>query len=84
MGGTVSSTRPPFRTLESGCESFESVGLRGTPVSDAVFGVLARMPGLSYVDLVGTDITRDALQAFTSARPGLKHYPRNNSPERGG
>ena len=63
-------------TLAGMTERLASVGLRGTPVDDGVFAVLARMPRLKYVNLVDTSVSQDALSTFVGSRPGLKHWPR--------
>jgi hypothetical protein len=54
----------------------ENVSLRGTPVSDAIFGELARFQRLRYLDVVNTNVTAEALHRFTAERPSLRFHPR--------
>lgn len=57
-------------------ETLTSVGLCGTPVTDEVFLLLARLPHLRYLDLVDTEVTNAALSGFIRSRPELKYFPR--------
>jgi hypothetical protein len=54
----------------------ESLHLRGTPVTDALFTMLSRFVKLRYLDLVGTLVTAAALEAVTCQRPSLRFHPR--------
>ena len=56
--------------------SLESVGLRGTPASDAIVDELARFPALGYVDAIDTRISVDALHRLAEGRPRFRCYPR--------
>ena len=57
-------------------DRLETLGLRGTPVSDRLLAELARFAGLRYLDAVDTDISPDTLAAFAADRPRLGHHPR--------
>lgn len=65
-----------LRSLLAACpENLSSLGLRGTPVSDAVLPDLERFSKLAYLDAVDTRITKDALRRFAVQRPGFKCSP---------
>lgn len=64
------------RVLASCPDDLEDVGLRGTPVSDAVLDALAQRPAFKYLDAVDTRITMPALERFAEHRPGFKCLPR--------
>ncbi len=67
------------RRILSACpEDLDSVGLRGTPVSDALFADLGRFARLRYVDAVNTSITPQALHRFGDGRPGFDCWPRKS------
>ncbi len=68
-----------LRAVSACPASLDSIALRGTPVSDAIFEVLARFPQLKYVDAVDTRVTETALEEFAKQRPGLKFFPRVKS-----
>lgn len=71
------ATDADLRRILSACpEDLDSLGLRGTPVSDALLGDLGRFARLKYVDAVDTKITREALQRVGDGRPGFKCLPR--------
>ena len=58
------------RRILSGCPmSLESLGLRGTPVSDRVLEDLERFPVLEYVDAADTRMTKAALERFAERHP---------------
>jgi hypothetical protein len=67
--------------LAAASNQLDAVELRGTPVTDAIFGPLARCPNLSYLDLCNTRVTPEALHVFAVERPGLKYYPRQREPQ---
>jgi hypothetical protein len=54
----------------------DTIVLRGTPVTDAVFESLSRFPKLQYIDVVDTWVTAEGLGAFANKRPGLRFHPR--------
>lgn len=60
-------------------DDLEDVGLRGTPVSDAILDELARHPAFKYLDAVDTRITMTALERLASRIPGFKCFPRLGS-----
>lgn len=68
------------RILESARESISSVSLQGTPVTDALLPLVARLPNLQYVNLVRTNVTEEALESFARDWPGLKYFPRKFPP----
>ena len=71
------TTDPEVRAVLSVCrEAIENLGLRRTPVSDAILVDLEKMPALKYLDAVDTQITEDALEAFAATRPGFRCSPR--------
>jgi len=70
------ATDAAVRSMLASCpEHLGSLGLRGTPVSDAVLADLARFSKLTYLDAVDTRITKDALRRFAEQRPGFKCWP---------
>jgi len=70
------ATDEDVRGLLSRCpERLESLGLRGTPVTDAILAELERFPGLRDLDAVRTKISTDALHAFAARRPGFRCFP---------
>ena len=64
------------KALASTPITLESLVLRGTPASDAVFHELERLRAVNYLDAVDTRITLDALRHLSLERPGLKCWPR--------
>jgi len=71
------ATDADLRRALSGCpEELDSLGLRGTPVSDALFADLERFQHLKYLDAVDTRITKEALRRFAERRPGFKCWPK--------
>jgi hypothetical protein len=63
--------------LERCPSMLETVGLRGTPVTDAIFSALGRLDRLTYLDVVDTGVGREALVRFARARPKLTYLPRH-------
>jgi len=57
-------------------ERLSSLGLRGTPATDALFADLERFQGLSYLDAADTHMTKEALRRFAERRPGFKCWPK--------
>lgn len=65
-----------FKVLNSGLSTLKSVNLRGTPVDNEVFGVLASMQKLEHFDVVDTKVDTKALKEFTAKRPDLSCWPK--------
>ncbi|AKV02716.1 hypothetical protein AKJ09_09379 [Labilithrix luteola] len=64
------------RVLAACPEDLEDVGLRNTPVSNSILGELVGRPAIKYLDAVGTQITKPALEQFAQKRPGFRCSPR--------
>ena len=64
-----------FALLRTGKESLEKVLLRGTPIGNKIFDVLAAIPNLEHFDVVDTKVTNEALLNFNSQRPELSCWP---------
>lgn len=65
-----------FEILRSGETSLKSVGLRGTPVTNKVFEVLDSIPNLEHLDVVDTNVTKDAILDFNARRPEVSCWPK--------
>ncbi len=57
-------------------DELETLSMRGTPLTRAIFSSLQRFRALNYVDLVDSRVTVDELETFAASRPGLRHHPR--------
>jgi hypothetical protein len=64
------------RTLASCPKELESLGLRGTPVSDEALVELERLSAVNYIDAVDTRMSIAALTRVADGRPGFKCWPR--------
>lgn len=62
--------------LQGATNTLSAVGLRGTPVTDQIFATLSCLPNLTYVDLVDTRVTAEAIAEFFRGRPNVRYYPR--------
>lgn len=64
------------KALLAQCPSeLESVGLRGTPVSDSLLADLERFPALRYLDAKDTKISPEALHVFAAKRTKFRCHP---------
>ena len=62
--------------LLSGLKSVAQLGLRGTPVSDALVEPLLRRWPLEYIDLRDTLVSDDCVRRLAAAYPQLRMHPR--------
>ena len=64
-----------FELLQTGTSSLKRIDLRGTPVDDEIFDLLANIPNLEHFDVVNTNINLETLKEFTARRPELSCWP---------
>jgi hypothetical protein len=57
-------------------DELEAVHLRRQRVTDRILHVLARFPKLSFLDVVDTHVTNEALRAFVAKRPNVRALPK--------
>ena len=65
-----------IEALLAGCgDALEHVTLRRQRVTNRILDALAGFPKLRHVDLVDTDVTKEALRAFLDRHPGVSSLP---------
>lgn len=53
------------------CEQLESLSLRSSSLSDASLPVFARLPHLRFLELIGSQVTKDGVSRLKKVKPSL-------------